>query len=506
MNPIRTCLRLGAMALLLGLLPTPTPAHHCGADQPLPEFPRHSCRTRTQTIQPGERVDGHPGGSPGRGSSATQGRAPGQSVHCQLELDGSCQCGPRQGTGRNIPCRPQAVAKPAPVTESCPIRVSVYALPGLVRVRSPRPGAGLWVAGAKVESATAVGLERLTKRRKEIFDAMRCHESRGFRFANRQRLADTIDLRGKIIEKMEARYQPSNPNPQPSFACALNPPPTFETYPEPRASLIDAGAQVAARSREGTKAHDAVRMGRNAPSSLDCHAGMQWVLLDAAAELLRRERFDTVHPLREWPQVDGSRTGPGRHALVGLGVPVIADSTEFVRGQPVKSTVRSNARFTSLAKHLEIIRYDQTGRQTPRSPEEVALAALKGEIRIEDMVGGDYAYLRNVVQYADEYPSGEWAGENAYYLYERRHDGAGADRRRPSQKRVVAGFGLRMFMTEDELRQSLADAFNSGRVFQVFGFRIPRLDAASPQDMRWTRLGAPILDDTALAEAGPFVR
>ena len=42
-------------------------AHHCGPTQPLPEFPRHSCKTHTQTWQPGEKIDQHPGGAKGRG-------------------------------------------------------------------------------------------------------------------------------------------------------------------------------------------------------------------------------------------------------------------------------------------------------------------------------------------------------------------------------------------------------------------------------------------------------
>jgi hypothetical protein len=31
------------------------------------------------------------------------------SVHCQIEADGKCHCGPRRGTGRQIPCRPEFV-------------------------------------------------------------------------------------------------------------------------------------------------------------------------------------------------------------------------------------------------------------------------------------------------------------------------------------------------------------------------------------------------------------
>src|SRR5438876_10313757 len=52
-------LRLFLLAVVVVLCGTPSPvvlAHHCGADQPLPEFPGHSCHTRTQSRQPGEAV------------------------------------------------------------------------------------------------------------------------------------------------------------------------------------------------------------------------------------------------------------------------------------------------------------------------------------------------------------------------------------------------------------------------------------------------------------------
>lgn len=90
---------------LFAALPTSALAHHCGPGQPLAEYPRHSCRTHTQTWQPGETIDPHPGGSEGRRTGLMQGTGPGPSVHCQLEADGECHCGPRSGTGRNIPCR-----------------------------------------------------------------------------------------------------------------------------------------------------------------------------------------------------------------------------------------------------------------------------------------------------------------------------------------------------------------------------------------------------------------
>jgi hypothetical protein len=499
---------LAGLFLLFDNSPPVVHADHCPGLPGGGPTGRHSCPTRTQTWQPGETIDRHPGGAKGRGTTSAQGTGSNQSVHCQIEADGKCHCGPRRGTGRNIPCRPELETTPQPDlrVESCPSRYSALTLPGVVLVanQAPESGGGLWVAGTKIESAEAVGLQGLTKRRKEIFEAMRCHENRAFRFADGQRLADTIELRAKIIERMEARYKTTDPQPQ--FYCGLEPPSPFEVYPEPRASIVAGGRVLAARSRNGVTAHDAIRIARSGSSRIDCHAGMQWVVLDAATELLRKKRFDTVHPVRLWPHFVGTGPGPGRHAIVGLGVPVITDETEFVRGQPVTTTMRSNARYTSLAKHLVVIRYDGTGRQNPRNPAEVALARLKGTIRIEDMVPGDWAYLRNVLDYPDAHPGGEWAGENAFYLYERRFDGRGADRRRPSQKRVVAGFGLRMFMTEDELRQELADAFNDGRIFRGFGIPIPTATIAFPGNMLWTRLGAPVLDDSDPSEAGFFIR
>jgi hypothetical protein len=45
--------------------------------------------------------------------------AQGTSVHCQIEADGQCHCGPRRGTGRNIPCIPRQEPK-QPEPASCP--------------------------------------------------------------------------------------------------------------------------------------------------------------------------------------------------------------------------------------------------------------------------------------------------------------------------------------------------------------------------------------------------
>lgn len=102
-------------------------AHHCGPDQPLPERPNHSCRTRTQTWQPGETIDGHPGGSKGRSSVPAQGVNPSQgtSVHCQRESDGQCHCGPRRGTGQNIPCTPDQQQS----FQTTPVSCSSYTSP-----------------------------------------------------------------------------------------------------------------------------------------------------------------------------------------------------------------------------------------------------------------------------------------------------------------------------------------------------------------------------------------
>lgn len=96
---------------------------------------RYSCPTRTQTQQPREPSTTHPGGSPGRGTvygpaQGTPGALP--SVHCQIEQDGQCHCGPRQGTGRNIPCRPDMQPKAAASPASQPqIVFNYYYLNGI---------------------------------------------------------------------------------------------------------------------------------------------------------------------------------------------------------------------------------------------------------------------------------------------------------------------------------------------------------------------------------------
>lgn len=446
------------------------------------------------------------------------------SVYCQW-WDGQERRPAYPGTGRQIPCGPNfGPPKPPPKKEeagdSCPVRRADL-LPGVVLAAvGAADRAGLWVADKKIESAAEVGLQGLTKRRKELFDRMRCHTTRAFRFANRQRLKDTIDLRGKIIERMEARYRPYPPTDppsrpvrdQPQFSAALQPSLDWEIYPEPRASVVARGRHEALRAKAGMEAFAAVESARSSPLwQVDCQAGMQWVILDSAAEVLREDRFNALHPLRKWPHFVGSVPGgePPEFSLVGLGVPIVKDHTSFLRDQPVRTTMVDNSRYTSIAKHLVLLRYDGTGRQST-SGAGARLAGLQGTIRVEDMVPGDYVYLRNVLRYPEvarqnpdlygEAPA--WAGENAFYLYEH-----AAPRTRSGREPVFAGFGLKMFMNEPELRQELADAFNSGRIFQVFGITLPMVwDQASPGDMLWTRLGGPTIDDSNPDEAGPFVR
>ena len=70
---------------LLDLAPVIVLAHHCGPTQPLPQYPRHSCRTHTQTWQPGEKIDQHPGGAKGRGPGDNPPQAPSNS--CTYYVD-----------------------------------------------------------------------------------------------------------------------------------------------------------------------------------------------------------------------------------------------------------------------------------------------------------------------------------------------------------------------------------------------------------------------------------
>jgi hypothetical protein len=62
------------------------------------------------------------------------------------------------------------------------------------------------------------------------------------------------------------------------------------------------------------------------PSELDCHAGVQLTVLDAADELLGATGFDNLHPQQSSPHFQPVRPD-GRtaaYALVGLGVALLA--------------------------------------------------------------------------------------------------------------------------------------------------------------------------------------
>ncbi len=81
------------------------------------------CQTRTQSQHVGEPYTTQPGGSPGRGGQSGFGSGPGR-VQCQLEDDGTCNCNPRVGTGRNRPCIAQQ-ASPATQTITKQFRFTV---------------------------------------------------------------------------------------------------------------------------------------------------------------------------------------------------------------------------------------------------------------------------------------------------------------------------------------------------------------------------------------------
>lgn len=125
-------------------LPGAATAQDCPRPPGVPAGARYSCPTRTQTQQPGEPRTNHPGGSPGRGT--VYGPAPGApatppSVHCQIEQDGLCHCGPRRGTGRNIPCRPDMQPQPAAPAAQPQVVFNYYYLNG-INTPQVQPGRG----------------------------------------------------------------------------------------------------------------------------------------------------------------------------------------------------------------------------------------------------------------------------------------------------------------------------------------------------------------------------
>jgi hypothetical protein len=368
---------------------------------------------------------------------------------------------------------------------------------------------GLWVGGHKVLNGRQVRLGQLSGRRKEIFEAMRCHRTRAFRFETAQRLKDTIELRVKILERMDQRIHGGATTCFVTDTGGLLLPAGWEQYPEEQSSIIQANGarRIAARSLPAVTAHDAIAAFRNERSGVDCHLGMQVAVLDAADLVLGASRFNTVHPEQAWSHFQPTRPDgrPARYALVGLGVALLTDTdahtvTLFpggsIFGQPLPriqfglgTAILRNASLASLAKHLLMIRYDLQGGQVPQGD------AFAGPIRAEDMVPGDWAYLKNVPGYETFVPNGANAGENVFYVSELTRGDAST--------RVFFGVGLEQlrspprFLTEAELRDHLADDFN---------YYAPERPDARPEQMTWTRLGGPILDDSYLYEAGLFVR
>jgi hypothetical protein len=58
------------------------------------------------------------------GTTGKQTRHADPSIHCQIEADGKCHCGPRKGTGRNRPCIPDqrtSPRQPPAEPQGCPV-------------------------------------------------------------------------------------------------------------------------------------------------------------------------------------------------------------------------------------------------------------------------------------------------------------------------------------------------------------------------------------------------
>jgi hypothetical protein len=436
------------------------------------------------------------------------------SVYCQ-NSPGQPARPAYRGTGSQNPfggeCGPGQQPQPPPQPQvedddACPASQASLPTTGVILVANSPVANGLWVAGHQVGSAREVGLQGLMKVRKEIFEAMRCSKSRVFRFKDKQRLKDTIELRAKIVERMEALLRGT------SRLCfrqdGVSLPSEWQFYSEPSATLVTAQwGNTAARSKPGTSADKAIQSLRAEGANLECQWGMQMTVLDAAHGALGKDRFNDVHPVRTWPDLPPQSDGrPSQHALAGLGVPLITDANQInvplfpggnilgIQIPPVQfgwgTAILRNASLTSLAKHLFIVRYHLQGEQDPQGD------LFAGPIKAEDMVPGDWVYLKNVPDYETYVSGGAYAGENAFYIRER-------TRGDPSS-RVFYGFGLPpppgerpRFLTQHEIAKNMADDFNA---------QAPQRPDARPEDMVWTRLGSPILDDSYLSEAGLFVR
>jgi hypothetical protein len=243
------------------------------------------------------------------------------------------------------------------------------------------------------------------------------------------------------------------------------------------------------------KAHDAVQSFRSQNSELDCHAGVQLTVLDAADEVLGATRFNALHPVRAWPNLPPQNDDrPSEHALAGLGVPLLRDAEMNEPQFWFGSHVIELSDYTSLAKHLFVVRYHLPTGFRNRGSRDPDNSAFAGPIKAADMVPGDWAYITTVPDY-DRLVGGANAGENVFYISELRPGVASS--------RVFFGVGLEQlrnparFVTEAEIRDHLRKAFDDVAQGNPFW--------AKSEDMVWTRLGGPIIDSKYPMEAGPFV-
>ena len=417
------------------------------------------------------------------------------SVYCQ-NWPGHSPRPAYPGTGPQTPCGPN-FQKPSPPplpprtdATACPARQAAQDRPRLLlaAAETGARGHGLWVAGQRITSPGEVQLESLSAIRAEVLQAMICSPHRVFDFADRNELQWTIELRVKIMALMRAlRSGGSSCQFMADGAVAF--PSRWQGYPEPSGSLRGVlrdyrglgQVPFAARARaEVGSAHAAVQSFRTERSSLDCMAGMEITILDAADSVLGAANFDGFHRPVVWPHLaELSQLEPadaGRsYVLIGLGVPLI---TIEVRADAY--TVTDNRDKTSLGQHLVIVRYHVAGGPRGETSLDRADDARAGPIATADLVPGDYAYLNNLPDYESRAASGPWAGENAFYLGK---DGQGAA--------LFYGYGFydpahpdqNGFLTEDQLKRGMADGYNATAP--------PR--PATAAEMQWTRLGGPTL-------------
>jgi Protein-glutamine gamma-glutamyltransferase len=196
------------------------------------------------------------------------------------------------------------------------------------------------------------------------------------------------------------------------------------------------------QSKASVTASQAIDSFRTGTSYIDCLMGIEMVVL-TGVRLAFPADFDRLHPVSS-----------GRPAIQGVGVPVNKPS--------------------ALTKHLVLVRFLDGGASNNPS----------NRFTVNDMVPGDYAYIQNRPGYESIHPGGGWNGENAINMGRDQFYGLGLSQGPPK--------------SEAQLRQDLVDAYNDG----LWGSDTRR---AQPSDIRWTVLGAPVLNGDG-RQAGYFVR